>query len=160
MISNMFVQLNENWPLYTRSYFWIKFDKNKMHFTKKISALFQLYVDAICFNKFSYFPCSPWGLRGRQKVENKTFSLLIGKSSSYEIAFIWNRTKSPVIKRCICTLSRSETNVGIRQPVDIKFPILRLKQKNKNKTKILQSMNAFKTYIFSLVCLKVWKETK
>ena len=124
---------------------------------KKVSALFQLYVDAICFNKFSYFPCSPWGLRGRQKEENKTFSLLIGKSSSYEIAFIWNRTKSPVIKRCICTLSRSETNVGIRQPVDIKFPILRLKQKNKNKTKILQSMNAFKTYIFSLVCLKVWK---
>lgn len=116
----------------------------------------RLYVDAICFNKFSYFPCSPWGLRGRQKVENKTFSLLIGKSSSYEIAFIWNRTKSPVIKRCICTLSRSETNVGIRQPVDIKFPILRLKQKNKNKTKILR----LQTYIFSLVCLKVWKETK
>lgn len=156
MISNMFVQLNENWPLYTRSYFWIKFDNKKMHFTKKISALFQLYVDAICFNKFSYFPCSPWGLRGRQKVANKTFSLLIGKSSSYEIAFIWNRTKSPVIKRCICTLSRSETNVGIRQSVDIKFPILRLKQKNKNKTKILR----LQTYIFSLVCLKVWKETK
>lgn len=136
MISNMFVQLNENWPLYTRSYFWIKFDNNKMHFTKKISALFQLYVDAICFNKFSYFPCSPWGLRGRQKVENKTFSLLIGKSSSYEIAFIWNRTKSPVIKRCICTLSRSETNVGIRQPVDIlSFQSLDWSKKTKTKQK-------------------------
>lgn len=56
-----------------------------------------------------------------------------------------NRTKSIVIKRCIATYSRSETDLGTRQPVDIRLPNLGLKP----NTKTVLQLNAKDLHLFT-----------